>query len=438
LLAVAALSILFSSSAVSAQQRPSVFRDWGNSYIFAHIKLSTVGGQIITTPSMVPPAVPVVNGTIVVDLSWFDYGYQNVTPPVNGSVVVQYSIDGQPVSNFVTGPPFAWQWDTTSVADGTHAITVRMVDGSGVTYPIDQLRSTPQTIVVQNRGPVNGAQKVPVPGFYFKAYHEPPVLDWVTYPGTPQWNTVHPYPYKFIAPSNNVALRNPYLWFVEGLTENPHHLYTASPQFYTTQKGGVIVQGYLPESGDNAENSVTAVSTHDNFDGGRDNNMVDPYSTIVASPDGSGWVGVDLANRVFKVGLDGSVTTIAGYKPYNMLQFDYRDLTITDGQWYIEGSQFGGLNLNMPTDLVFDPRNPSILYFADNENHQIVKFNVTTLASSVYAGTTRVAGYQDGPALSAKFNQPYSITIAPDGTMYVADFNNNAIRKISSDGTRRL
>ena len=435
LLAVAALSILLSSSAVSAQQRPSVFRDWGNSYIYAHIKLSTVGGQIITTPGMVPPAVPVVSGTIVVDLSWFDYGYQIATTPANGSVVVQYSIDGQPVSNFVTGPPFAWQWNTTSIADGTHVITVLMVDGSGVTYPIDQLRSTPQTIVVQNRGPVNGAQKVPVPGFYFKAYHEPPVLDWVTYPGTPQWNTVHPYPYKFIAPSNNAALRNPYSWFVEGLTENPHHLYTASPQFYTTQKGGVIVQGYLPESGDNAENSVTAVSTHDNFDGGRDNNMVDPYSTLVASPDGSGWVGVDLANRVFKVGLDGSVTTIAGYKPFNMLQFDYRDLTITDGQWYIEGSQFGGLNLNMPTDLVFDPRNPSILYFADNQNHQIVRFNVTTLVSSVYAGTTRVAGYQDGPALSAKFNQPYSITMAPDGTMYVADFNNNAIRKISSDGT---
>jgi hypothetical protein len=106
---VAALSILFSSSTLSAQQRPSVFRDWGNSYIYAHIKLTTVGGQVITNPSMVPPAVPVVNGTIVVDLSWFDYGYQSATPPANGSVVVQYSIDGQPVSNFVTGPPFAWQ-----------------------------------------------------------------------------------------------------------------------------------------------------------------------------------------------------------------------------------------------------------------------------------------------------------------------------------------
>jgi hypothetical protein len=434
LLVIAALSILCSGSVVSAQQRPSVFRDWGNSFIYAHIKLTTVGGQVITTPSMVPPAVPVVNGTIVVDLSWFDYGYQNAIPPANGSVVVQYSIDGQPVSNFVTGPPFAWQWNTTSIADGTHVITLRVVDGTGVTYPIDQLRSTPQTVVVQNRGPVNGAQKVPVPGFYFKAYHEPPVLDWVTYPGTPQWNTVHPYPYKFVPPSNNVALRNPYAWFVEGLTENPHHLYTASPQFYTTQKGGVIVQGYLPGAGDSAENSVTAVSTHDNFDGGRDNNMVDPYSTIVASPDGSGWIGVDLANRVFKIALDGGVTTIAGYKPFNMLQYDYRDLTISEQQWYVEGSQIAGLNLNMPTDLVFDPRNPSILYFADNQNHQVVKFNITTLASSVYAGTTSVAGYQDGPALSAKFNQPYSLTMAPDGTMYVADFNNSAIRKISSDG----
>ena len=429
------LLVLFVGSVASAQQSPSVFRDWGNKYIYAHIKLTTVGGQVITTPEMVPPAVPVVSSTVVVDLSWFDIGYQAASAPENGSVVVQYLIDGQVSSNLVTGPPFTWQWNSATIADGTHVITVRVVDSNGITYPADQLRSTPQTIVVQNGGPVNGTQRVPVPGFYFKAYHEPPALDWVTYPGTPQWNTVHPYPYQFVPPSNSVALRDPFAWYVEGLTENPHHLYTASPQFYTTQKGGVIVQGYLPEAGDNAEKSVTAVSTHDSFDGGRDNNMVDPYSTIVAAPDGSGWVGVDLANRIFKVGLDGSVRTIAGYRPYNMLQYDYRDLSITEGQWLIEGGYLGGLNLEMPTDLVFDPRDSNILYIADNRNHQIVKLNIATLAATTYAGTKGVAGYQDGPALGAKFNQPYSITMAPDGTMYVADFNNSAIRKISSNGS---
>src|SRR5581483_4838002 len=53
---------------------------------------------------------------------------------------------------------------------------------------------------------------------------------------------------------------------------------------------------------------------------------------------------------------------------------------------------------------------------------------------STYAGTDYTPGYQDGPALTAKFNEPYSIVMAPDGTMYVADFNNSAIRVISPDG----
>jgi DNA-binding beta-propeller fold protein YncE len=40
--------------------------------------------------------------------------------------------------------------------------------------------------------------------------------------------------------------------------------------------------------------------------------------------------------------------------------------------------------------------------------------------------------FNDGPALSAKFKSPTGLTIAPDGTLYVADFGNHRIRKISN------
>src|SRR5262249_31344470 len=79
--------------------------------------------------------------------------------------------------------------------------------------------------------------------------------------------------------------------------------------------------------------------------------------------------------------------------------------------------------------------------------HAIWKVNLSGASPvySLYAGvpgpgrqpTGQIlgGGYVNGPALSAKFNEPYSIIMAPDRTMYVADFMNCAIRKISADGS---
>ena len=44
------------------------------------------------------------------------------------------------------------------------------------------------------------------------------------------------------------------------------------------------------------------------------------------------------------------------------------------------------------------------------------------------------AGYADGPAEQAQFSTAWGITIAPDGTLYVADTGNCAVRVITPDG----
>lgn len=49
---------------------------------------------------------------------------------------------------------------------------------------------------------------------------------------------------------------------------------------------------------------------------------------------------------------------------------------------------------------------------------------------STFAGTGS-SGFVDGPALSATFNMPMDVTVAPDGTVYVMDRMNNSVRKVS-------
>lgn len=47
------------------------------------------------------------------------------------------------------------------------------------------------------------------------------------------------------------------------------------------------------------------------------------------------------------------------------------------------------------------------------------------------------AGLVNGPAASARFNNPVNTEVGPDGTVYVADFGNNAVRAIAPDGSVR-
>ncbi len=75
------------------------------------------------------------------------------------------------------------------------------------------------------------------------------------------------------------------------------------------------------------------------------------------------------------------------------------------------------------------------LYLTDTGNHTIRKINIATRMVTTIAGTHEPGWEGDGgPALSAKLNYPTDLDIAANGDMYIADLNNNVIRKISSSG----
>jgi len=73
------------------------------------------------------------------------------------------------------------------------------------------------------------------------------------------------------------------------------------------------------------------------------------------------------------------------------------------------------------------------IYVADRTNHVIRKVTSSGIVST-FAGTG-TAGFADGPGASAQFDAPFGIDIDNNGTLYVADYNNQRIRKITPDGT---
>lgn len=66
------------------------------------------------------------------------------------------------------------------------------------------------------------------------------------------------------------------------------------------------------------------------------------------------------------------------------------------------------------------------IYVADD--NYIRKITLQGIVSSI-AGS--ISGYRDGGEHSAKFNGPFGLGIDRQGNIYVADDNNNRIRKIS-------
>jgi hypothetical protein len=73
------------------------------------------------------------------------------------------------------------------------------------------------------------------------------------------------------------------------------------------------------------------------------------------------------------------------------------------------------------------------LYVADTDNQTIRKITATGDVSTV-AGMPGRKGYADGPGSQAQFNHPSGIALAPDGTLYVADDDNQVIRTVTPTG----
>src|SRR6185436_19634651 len=72
-------------------------------------------------------------------------------------------------------------------------------------------------------------------------------------------------------------------------------------------------------------------------------------------------------------------------------------------------------------------------FVADWANHVIRKINPEGLVTT-WAGLGGDAGNADGNGGNARFNFPTSLAVDAAGTVYVSDYGNSTIRKITSEG----
>ena len=108
------------------------------------------------------------------------------------------------------------------------------------------------------------------------------------------------------------------------------------------------------------------------------------------------------------------------------------------------GGDFSGAHFFAPSSIVTDPTS-GVIYIVDSYNHAIRKMDafvnvgngqvVSTFAGAdVQTNNVGLSGKTDGTGQNARFNDPKGIVRDASGNMYVTDWSNFTIRKVTSGG----
>jgi sugar lactone lactonase YvrE len=132
------------------------------------------------------------------------------------------------------------------------------------------------------------------------------------------------------------------------------------------------------------------------------------YPTGLAfGPDGALYVADRYNHRIRRVTTSGVVTTFAGGTPGSV-----------DGR----GTEAA---FNEPTRLAFDAS--GFLWVVEAGSHRVRRISPDGWVTTVAGGEQ---GFADGVATAAAFSQPAGIAVAPDGTVWVSDTLNSALRRL--------
>lgn len=136
-------------------------------------------------------------------------------------------------------------------------------------------------------------------------------------------------------------------------------------------------------------------------------------SGIAVDANGNLYITDTQNHKIRKIDTNGNVTTFAGSTQ------GAADGTGTSAQFYF------------PQGIAID--NSGNLYVTDY-THRVRKIYPTGVVVTIAGSSFTSQGYVDGPAATAKFDYPCGLALDSYGNIYVADYFNNKIRKIATDG----
>lgn len=353
--------------------------------------------------------------------------------------------------------------DSTAWDDGTHAIAIDIVDGGPGAENV-----SPRVIpfgVRNGTGPaITDPQRIPAPGLVHHQLTWSQRVAWINYPGRLPFG--HEIPLALpggtvptLAPD---VLRSSAFWVAEPIGRPPSGLYRPGSRIYQSGDGHVFAAPHYPRGDSSSEGQRPQNDRMDWWPGTRGD--FSPYSTLIADPSGSGWIGVDISGTVFGVSRLGKTTvrfgptnprtwerscvachenpaTGAPQHPPAMPPHWWHDATATAAQFASDKEFVGTYDVrpNVVNDLAVDPSDRDVIYLADTANHRIARLDLHNSHEAfgpkghaiprltTWAGGG--AGYVDGPRGQARFNRPTSIVI-DRGVMWVADRDNCALRRI--------
>lgn len=140
-----------------------------------------------------------------------------------------------------------------------------------------------------------------------------------------------------------------------------------------------------------------------------------PHGITVASND-TLYVTDSLDNTVRKITANGVVTTWAG---------------LAGGAGASDGSA-DQARFNAPLGLAVDAG--TNIYVADSQNNLIRQITAAGIVTTLAGAAATLRGSTDGTGTSASFNLPVAVAMDSHSNLYVADYENNEIRKLTPSG----
>ncbi|CAK0766262.1 hypothetical protein CCP4SC76_4520002 [Gammaproteobacteria bacterium] len=138
---------------------------------------------------------------------------------------------------------------------------------------------------------------------------------------------------------------------------------------------------------------------------------------VAAGSNGSFFISDMYAHRIYRVGPDGIITTIAG----NGIQGFSGD-----------GGPATAASLNNPWGVAVGIDGSVLI--ADYYNHRIRRVGSDGVITTIAGNGSQGFSGDGGPATAASLNYPIKVTAVPDGSVIIADGGNHRIRRIGPDG----